>query len=313
MKQSKNSFRYLLVSSFALMLFLASIMLSACLDFGEDKDDSDDDDDDDEEEGASEEDIEDACNILVDLEEYDSDEDQDCLDDLADEDACVVECILDNEETAADCLDNDSEIYKDACESDSDGDSLTSYEKCLAYCEKSAECATVPETGEPDTVAGFYVEPVEDGDTESAVDGDEDVSVCGNFCDSITEDMMPNYLPIFACTENEYCEDFNYCVMNGGVQSDGDEYVDGDYSTDGDYYTDGDVSEYCEMICSEEGIGLSCGTGSMTCNNSYDGSGRVSYFSCTYSNGKYFSCSVSYDSMGEPYGSCNGEGSSCYF
>jgi hypothetical protein len=73
-------------------------------------------------------------------------------------------------------------------------------------------------------------------------------------------------------------------------------------------------SPSCSLECSNDGnVGLTCGTGSMSCSNSYDSHGRVSHVSCTYSNGKSFSCSISYNSLGQASGSCSGEGDSCYF
>ena len=73
----------------------------------------------------------------------------------------------------------------------------------------------------------------------------------------------------------------------------------------------------CTMSCSADddsiSSGLSCGSSSRECHNSYDSHGRLSYMSCTYSNGKMYSCSINYDSLGQPHGSCNGEGDTCYF
>jgi outer membrane protein assembly factor BamB len=75
--------------------------------------------------------------------------------------------------------------------------------------------------------------------------------------------------------------------------------------------------ESCKMTCSadDESIsaGLSCGSGSTTCQISRDSHGRATYISCTYSNGKKYYCSISYNSLGQPGGSCNGEGQTCYF
>ena len=72
-------------------------------------------------------------------------------------------------------------------------------------------------------------------------------------------------------------------------------------------------STSCYLECSGGDVGLTCGTGSMSCSNSYDSHGRVSHVSCTYSNGKSFSCSISYNSLGQASGNCSGEGDSCYF
>ena len=305
MKRSQESCRFVSIFRVVLMFLALILLLTGCLDFGSDKDNEDDNNDDDE--SASEEDISDACDILIDLEEYSTDEEEDCRDDLADEDACVVECILDNETDGGDCLDSDSGIYQAACDSDSEGDNdeKTPYEKCLSFCEKEIECY-VPDIASADPASGMDVVPA-DGDDGSVSDGDDSEYTCNDYCDSVNEQTMQYSLPIYECAKLELCEDFKDCVMDGGIVADGDEYTDGDYSTDGD------VSDYCELLCSEEGIGLSCGTGSMTCNNSYDSSGRISYVSCSYSNGKYFSCSINYDSMGDPHGTCNGEGDTCYF
>lgn len=73
----------------------------------------------------------------------------------------------------------------------------------------------------------------------------------------------------------------------------------------------------CKLSCSATGsslsVGLSCGSGSRTCNYSYDSSQRVTGMSCTYGNGKKFSCSINYNSLGQPHGSCSGEGQTCTF
>ncbi len=74
--------------------------------------------------------------------------------------------------------------------------------------------------------------------------------------------------------------------------------------TDAEQETD----ETCEISCSCSGgslsVGLSCGTGSVSCSYGYNSSGQVSSMSCSYSNGADFSCSVSYNSLGQASGTC---------
>ena len=66
----------------------------------------------------------------------------------------------------------------------------------------------------------------------------------------------------------------------------------------------------CSLSCSGGSVGLTCGTGSVTCSYSYNSSGCRSGANCTYSNGRSFSCTLT--SCGER-GSCRGEGDSCSF
>lgn len=73
----------------------------------------------------------------------------------------------------------------------------------------------------------------------------------------------------------------------------------------------------CDIECEADGddvlVSLSCGSGSRECTYGHDSYGRVSFISCTYDNGTSFTCSIDYNSLGQPTGSCTGEGDTCYF
>lgn len=79
----------------------------------------------------------------------------------------------------------------------------------------------------------------------------------------------------------------------------------------------GGSGDGCKLSCSGSGesfsAGLSCGTGTQSCENSYDGMGELSSVSCTYSNGKSFTCFINYDGVGHATGTCSGEGETCSF
>lgn len=79
----------------------------------------------------------------------------------------------------------------------------------------------------------------------------------------------------------------------------------------------GECGVACSLTCSATrsgiSVGLTCGTNSRTCNNGYDSSGRINRLNCSYSNGRSFSCSIRYNSVGEPSGTCQGEGDTCRF
>ena len=115
------------------------------------------------------------------------------------------------------------------------------------------------------------------------------------------------------------CEDAGDVLFYGHGESVdlGSSDDSGDPVVDTEDDDDDDDDEPCTLTCSATSdsisVGLSCGTGSRSCNYSYDSYGRVSHISCSYSNGTSFSCSVNYDSLGHPGGSCSGEGDTCYF
>ncbi len=80
----------------------------------------------------------------------------------------------------------------------------------------------------------------------------------------------------------------------------------------------GGSSSGCKMNCSTTSdslnASLSCGSGSGSCSNIKDSFGRTTSMTCTYSNDKSFTCNVSYNSVGQPSGSCSGSsGASCSF
>ena len=100
------------------------------------------------------------------------------------------------------------------------------------------------------------------------------------------------------------------CAFPGASGSSG-----GDSGGSGD--DDDAAADGCDLSCSAGydsiSVGLSCGTSSRSCRNSWNSFGQLSGLSCSYSNGRSFSCHLSYNGLGQPSGSCSGEGDSCRF
>ena len=91
-----------------------------------------------------------------------------------------------------------------------------------------------------------------------------------------------------ACTGGMDCDDGDPGV-HPGAQEDCDDSED----LDCDGVAGEDADGCCELVCDCDGVGLTCGSGSVTCNYSYNGLGQVDYMSCNYGNGVSFSCSFS--------------------
>ena len=78
------------------------------------------------------------------------------------------------------------------------------------------------------------------------------------------------------------------------------------------------VKKSCSLKCSagrdcKLSITYACGTGSKKCNYNRDRSGRVTFMSCTFSNGKRYTCRISWNSIGQCSGTCSADAKTCSF
>ena len=146
----------------------------------------------------------------------------------------------------------------------------------------------------------------------SGTGSEEYISYCSGMClgrETGFGHLSDGFLGCASRLRADDCDGLLQCLIDHPPEIDDDRDT-----SDMGYDPDVDDPPECEIVCKSNGeVGLTCGTNRMNCTNSYDSHGRVSYVRCTYSNGRSFSCDISYNSLGQARGHCTGEGDSCYF
>ncbi len=221
---------------------------------------------------------------------------------------------------------DDASAYRDY-----DGDGFQEDQDCdetSPYVYPGAE--EIPYDGiDQDCSGGDYADLDEDGHDADFAGGadcdDEDgtiypgaVEVCGDTVDQDCSGDPDDGETDFdgdghvnpACTDGDDCDDHDDDVYPGAPE-DCDDHED----LDCDGVAGDEHDSCCSLVCScdwgEPQIGLTCGTGSLSCSYDYNSLGQLSSADCTYSNGYGFSCSFGYPDSSVYYNCSSSIDESC--